>query len=398
MKSRPWCVKLLVVFGVYLASLQGGYASASDPIPTPTVRLAEDQIFFRWPNIEAADQYLWRLFEDDGATYDAAKKLADNYDCWDGTCNHIIRMLPQGRYRYQVGSFRGDDLLAWSEIRKLEITQSSGEQRDRSPSSPTQSLNLLPRGDYRLAINVDGNFHDPDDWASTAMIMALLDAANIGSKLVHYSYSCSIGDHANDRSMEAQMTTTVTRGLYYFDLDDRVFIDCQDHRNRAIEDLKNAINEARSDRPLYIIAAGPMEVIWRAFNRASPDRHRFVSVVSHSIWNDEHVEPPTMTRTANDIRDDFDVTWIAIELQNGLYPKQAGCDSRVCTHPLSWKPWEWLLFADHPGLRFVHRRMVETHKPDVSDAGMMYYFLTRDEQGTPSELRRFFGEWVDAED
>jgi hypothetical protein len=45
-------------------------------------------------------------------------------------------------------------------------------------------------------------------------------------------------------------------------------------------------------------------------------------------------------------------------------------------------------------MRWIYGRMRVTGKPDVSDAGVVYYLLTNDQDTTPSKLRDFFGSWV----
>ncbi|MCG8700366.1 MAG: hypothetical protein MI922_20090, partial [Bacteroidales bacterium] len=59
----------------------------------------------------------------------------------------------------------------------------------------------FPNG--RIAISSDGNIHDEDDWGATAMSLAIIDAANLNSKLVHYSFSDHLG--ASTAEGEKQM-------------------------------------------------------------------------------------------------------------------------------------------------------------------------------------------------
>ncbi|MGB5419374.1 MAG: hypothetical protein WBN21_11150, partial [Algibacter sp.] len=52
-----------------------------------------------------------------------------------------------------------------------------------------QSINP-PKG--RIAIVADGNSPDPDDLGGTAISLALLRAAGLEDRLVHYSHSCDL--------------------------------------------------------------------------------------------------------------------------------------------------------------------------------------------------------------
>src|SRR4051812_1142288 len=56
----------------------------------------------------------------------------------------------------------------------------------------------------RIAVDADGNFNDPDDWAATPATLAILARQELQGKLVHYSYNNSLGATANDPSMYTQ--------------------------------------------------------------------------------------------------------------------------------------------------------------------------------------------------
>ncbi len=53
----------------------------------------------------------------------------------------------------------------------------------------------------RIAVDVDGNFDDPDDWAATPVILASISRLKLQHQLVHYSYNNSLGAGANDTAM-----------------------------------------------------------------------------------------------------------------------------------------------------------------------------------------------------
>jgi hypothetical protein len=238
----------------------------------------------------------------------------------------------------------------------------------------------------RIAIDADGNFNDPDDWASTPMALALLARRGLQSKLVHYSWANIIGP--NDTSFHNQMRTSTLVAADRFGFNRAKFFDCRNNLQGAITNLKNAINTSTLLNRLFVIAAGPMEVLWRAVKASAPDKRRYVTVISHSPWNNTKTYPPTMTHRRADI-EALGVNWIQIESQDpALYTRNANGSP-------NWSPWEWLRSAAQERMRWIYLRMRATGKPDVSDAGMVYYLLKNDEDTTASKLETFFGDWVE---
>jgi hypothetical protein len=51
--------------------------------------------------------------------------------------------------------------------------------------------------------------------------------------------------------------------------------------------------------------------------------------------------------------------------------------------------WTWLRDSADEGLNFVFSKIVDSNVGDVSDAGMVYYILTGDEDTDPNKLRTF---------
>ena len=52
-----------------------------------------------------------------------------------------------------------------------------------------QNAGAVTYSNNRIAIDADGNYNDPDDWAATPMELALLARRGLQSKLVHYSWA-----------------------------------------------------------------------------------------------------------------------------------------------------------------------------------------------------------------
>jgi hypothetical protein len=236
----------------------------------------------------------------------------------------------------------------------------------------------------RIAIDADGNYKDPDDWAATPMELALLARRGLQSRLVHYSWANIIG--SNNPTLYKEMKTSTLGAADRFGFDRSKFFDCQNNLQGAITSLKNQINASTSSNRLFIIAVGPMEVLWRAVNASTPARRQYVTVISHTDWNANMTFPPTMTHTRADV-EALGVKWIQITNQNArLFTRNADGSP-------NWSPWFWLRDARRARMRWIYDRMRVTGKPDTSDAGVVYYLFTNIQNATPYDLRNFFLKW-----
>jgi hypothetical protein len=243
------------------------------------------------------------------------------------------------------------------------------------------SANAVPYSNDRIAIDADGNYNDPDDWAATPMGLALLARRGLQSKLVHYSWANII--EPNDSTFYSQMKTSTLGAATLFGFNRAKFFDCQNNLQGAINSLRDQIDISTWSDRLFVIAAGPMEVLWRAVYASDAAKRQYVTVISHSPWNNNKTYPPTMTHTGADV-EALGVNWIQIKSQNpALYTRNSDGSP-------DWSPWFWLRDAAQERMRWIYDRMKVTRKPDVSDSGMVYYLLTNDQDATPYRLRNFF--------
>lgn len=247
------------------------------------------------------------------------------------------------------------------------------------------SANAVPYSNNRIAIDADGNYNDPDDWGATPVELALLARRGLQSRLVHYGWANIIGP--NDWNFYNQMKTSALGAADQFGFARAKFFDCRSNLPAAINNLRNQIDLSTASNPLFVIAAGPMEVLWRAVNASNSAKRQYVTVISHSPWNNTQTYPPTMRHTRANV-EALGVNWIQIKNQNPLlYTRTAGSPN--------WSPWFWLRDAAQARMRWIYSRMRASGTPDVSDAGMVYYLLTNDQDATPSKLRTFFRDWAD---
>lgn len=271
----------------------------------------------------------------------------------------------------------------------------------------------LWEGKGRIAISSDGNEHDHDDWAATPLSLALLAAAGLQDDLVLYTYSDhiwgsnqSFPDSPSGMNSYQQMRESALRGQEWFGFDNTNFVCAVDNAEVAYTALRDEINQSSAEDPLIIIAAGPMQVVGEAINRADIDKRQYVTLVSHSIWNNRHSDNPSKKYwdvhsgwTFDEIKDIFGdedggrLRCIKILDQNGgenydgLNTDIAKFDwlkNAPARNHKSYKEgaWEWLYSRQETCLKNNGKNF------DPSDAGMIIYLLTGIEKTNPDMARK----------
>lgn len=226
----------------------------------------------------------------------------------------------------------------------------------------------------RIAIVADGNSPDPDDLGGTAISIALLRAAGLEDRLVHYSHSCDLVrvSRISERAeierhalMQAACDMTARRWGGFDDLD---FLDAKWEQKATVKDLTAAINASTADDPLWIIEAGEPDIIGLALKKAQKKKRPFVKVVTHHPANDDAGDFFTWQQIL-----DFGVEEVRIPDQN-TYLK------------VDIEKWDWA--REHPDPRmqqiWVIGKIAEVDdvvkfqkgKWDCSDAGMILYWIT----------------------
>lgn len=257
----------------------------------------------------------------------------------------------------------------------------------------------IPYSTGRIVISSDGNEHDEDDWAATPMSLALLAAYGLQDKVMVYSFSDHTwGSNKEKPGADAQMRESAFIGGKQFGFKKTKFIEAVAAPNYAIIEIATQINESSAKNPLTIIAAGPMEVIGTALNEAKADRLKYVRLISHSTWNDEHAEKPYEWETHKGwtwekIKESFEPKGLKLDHildQNGgsdyegLKTEKARYDWIKTSPKKDEKPfqkgsWDWLysrLEAAQKGEEF-----------DPSDAGMVLYLLTGKQKNSPDDIK-----------
>ena len=283
-----------------------------------------------------------------------------------------------------------------------------------------QAATPLWQGKGRIVVSSDGNKHDSDDWSATAMTLAILASQGLQDQLSLYVYSDHVWDSGTwkPRGMTPyeHMRESALGGKERFKFTNSQFVCGVDDPEAAYEAMAAEINKSSAENPLIILAAGPMQVVGEGLNRSNRDKRQYVTVISHSWWNNEHSDwwsddidrPfPSVKEKANDMHSG----WTFVEMREAFESKKGGRtkfieivdqnggdDYEGLAGP--FQRFEWLLTSDvvkkSMALRdnwwwLYTRLMAHTHiqngRFDVSDAGMVLYILTGEEKTNLDMLR-----------
>ncbi len=240
----------------------------------------------------------------------------------------------------------------------------------------------------RIAYSADGNHNDPDDWAASPVVLAIFAKFGVKEKLVHFDYNSILNN--TDAQWEKTHEASVLGAAERYGYNSRLFHDCRQRLDAAVESIAKAVNESTAKNPLYFIVAGPMQVPVMGLLKSSPAARKHVYVISHSHWNDGLVTRYSFKNTKRDVIA-LGVNWIQIRDQNPLlafsrYGQPAQSEE--------FEPYFWMRDSQNPNVRFLWERMVVSTRPDPSDSGMAYFLLTGDEEADPAKYKRLLDEKV----
>ena len=250
----------------------------------------------------------------------------------------------------------------------------------------------------RVAISSDGNAHDCDDILATAVSIAILAKSGNADKLRYYGYddhlwgtesACdqNATDFGTRAAREYQMKLSAEETARRFGgFDPYVFYDVVNEPQAAINILAAEIARSSVGDPLWLIGAGPMQIIGLALEQAaSLNRSSLahVYVISHNTWNNAHAE--VHLGTAGYTFTDLGVLGVNLI---GLIDQNAA-DLNVAA-----SNYAWLTNSGDPNLAwlmeraFVAGRKMDQSQPvyfdnsnnnlrfDASDAGMVFWLVT----------------------
>ena len=240
-----------------------------------------------------------------------------------------------------------------------------------SGNSKPPTINA-PNG--RIAIVADGNSPDPDDLGGTAVSIALLRAAGLEDRLVHYSHSCDlvrverISERAEQERHALMQTACDVTARRWGGFDELTFFDAKWQQDETLKDLAKAIDASTADNPLWIIEAGEPDIIGLALDASNKSKHKHVKVVTHHPANDDAGDFYTWQQIL-----DFGVEEVRIPDQNVNLKANIEKWDWAKNHPDPRVQWVWLqgkIAEVDDVVRF------QKGKWDCSDAGMVLYWIT----------------------
>ena len=270
----------------------------------------------------------------------------------------------------------------------------------------------------RIAISADGNnqadiLHfwpraDPDDWGAAPFALAIIAKTKLDNKLVHFSFN-NFMDAPVHTSDINQMKIGVDGAINRWNFDKSKFFDVSAQYNKALEHLANEIAKSTVTDPLYFLHMGPAEFFYRVVKQVIADGNveslAHVTIISHSGYNDNHLrrgdpkfdKTPVLAKDSHHKLEDVmalsgnRLKYIRIKDQNVEWDVNQGWNSGK-----NWTVWHWMKDHKDKSIAWVYERM-EAHPEkvaDASDAGLVYYLVTGDENANPVKLKQFFADGI----
>ena len=250
--------------------------------------------------------------------------------------------------------------------------------------TPVDGLNGIIKNFDQITFHFDGNNNDPDDLAAIPIAAALTKAAGLEGKTTFF-----YGNNISEPSFSNREKALSKSGAFA----EKLGIDAYSYQEDGIKQTtNNLVKILDSGQKILAIEGGPMEAIYRALERTSPENRKNITLISHSTWNEDRNVGTSpgggKPRTWSDIKRDFpEVKTLDIQNQNS-YRNNDGFFS---------SDWKWLDQTNNPVLKEARSLMrdagISNNKlNDPSDAGMLFYALTGNEGGNPFDAQRFFND------
>ena len=94
---------------------------------------------------------------------------------------------------------------------------------------------------------------------------------------------------AQDPVTTLRICVIVLRGaISRFNYNPNIFYDYETQGNASTNKMASEIEKSTAANPLWIIAGGPMETVWRGLEAATKG-HDHITIISHSSWNEAHL-------------------------------------------------------------------------------------------------------------
>jgi hypothetical protein len=146
----------------------------------------------------------------------------------------------------------------------------------------------------------------------------------------------------------------------------------------ARANLVEEINKSTASDELWLSLAGPMETVYRAMNAANPDARKHVKCVSHgtNTFNQTHAK-----EHGGHTYDQL----IGLGCQKVNIPNQ---NSKM--GPVDVGFWNFLKDSSNANFQWLFTRFgpASQSRGDVSDAGMVWFTVTGNQNGTREDIKK----------
>ena len=273
------------------------------------------------------------------------------------------------------------------------------------------------QGKGRIALSSDGNMHDNDDMQATMLSLAILAKAGLQNVTTLYTYADHIwGSEKDDLD---KMTVAAEETGCRFGFRNTIFMAAVENPEAAYNAMCEQILKSTAADPLFIVAAGPMHVVGTAIERANAknsDALKYVTVISHSDWNNRHSDAPDLRKTHHSDPEPKHEGWTWDEMkasfgdkvnfkrivdQNGTGVGQEVYRTKNKFNFGNWEKIAWIKDHQDENMRWMYATAKKNPcGPDFSDAGMLYYLVADlkgergDEHGNDIKLKKWMGDKV----
>ncbi len=252
------------------------------------------------------------------------------------------------------------------------------------------NCNAIPEVNFpggRVILSFDGNVHDDDDIVALPMSVGLWWAAGLKDRVVQVEYNnhvCNTNTNENDGSGAGagddsqNMQSSASGSISRFGYNSGIFYNYENQGSASTNKMAAEIEKSTASNPLWILAGGPMETIWRGLEQASRG-HGNVTIISHSNWNEQHNDC-TGDHTWNDLKNKYNSRGVyfvgfCAASSNCSGPDKLGDQNSRLSASLS--SWNWMKTSGHEYNRYIYtRNPFGSEKFDPSDAGMSYFLIS----------------------
>ncbi|MEM8992260.1 MAG: glycoside hydrolase family 9 protein [Pseudomonadota bacterium] len=237
----------------------------------------------------------------------------------------------------------------------------------------------------RIVFHFDGNNNDGDDVAAIPMAALLTMAAGMEGKT-----TLLYGNNLSEPNASFRLPMLDEGGAFARSLG----LDARNYQDDILATTAYLVDLIETGDEILLLEGGPMEATYRAMAAVDPALHQNLTLLSHGGWNETRNVKTRDTdgvddgviqaRTWADLQADFPgATYLEIRDQNNGRNNDLGFYNAG---------WSWMDGSDDPIIqeaRDVMQQVGNTKQNDPSDAGMLFFALTGDEDGTAQAARVF---------